>query len=154
MKKICKICGQEFETIKNGHTRKYCYNCVPSQTEGFSHAEIVTYKRNSMKKALVKYKGGACCKCGYNKCLRALEFHHLDPSKKDFTISNDHFKLKDADRNSIWIQHYPKASWIFAANIYSITNSIESSKIITLLFMYIGFCLILDFCYNCTRIHI
>ena len=87
MKKICKICGQEFETIKNGHTRKYCYNCVPSQTKGFTHAEIVTYKRNSMKKALVKYKGGACCKCGYNKCLRALEFHHLDENEKDFGIS-------------------------------------------------------------------
>lgn len=87
MKKICKICGQEFETIKNGHTRKYCYNCVPSQTEGFTHAEIVTYKRNSMKKALVKYKGGACCKCGYNKCLRALEFHHLNENEKDFGIS-------------------------------------------------------------------
>ena len=40
-----------------------------------------------MKKALIKYKGGACCKCGYNKCLRALEFHHLDPTMKDFGIS-------------------------------------------------------------------
>jgi len=40
-----------------------------------------------MKKALVKYKGGACCKCGYNKCLRALEFHHLDENEKDFGIS-------------------------------------------------------------------
>lgn len=25
--------------------------------------------------------------CGYNRCLAALSFHHRDPSKKEFTIS-------------------------------------------------------------------
>ena len=45
-------------------------------------------------------RGGKCIRCGYNKCLKALEFHHLDPSKKDFTISNDHFKLLDAVNES------------------------------------------------------
>ena len=43
---------------------------------------------------------GRCEKCGYDKCIKALEFHHLDPSKKDFTISNDHFRLKDAVEES------------------------------------------------------
>ena len=37
---------------------------------------------------------------GYDKCLKALEFHHLDPSKKDFTISNDHFKLLEVVEES------------------------------------------------------
>ena len=37
---------------------------------------------------LITYKGGKCERCGYNKCNRAVEFHHLDPSKKDFGISN------------------------------------------------------------------
>lgn len=36
---------------------------------------------------LIKYKGGKCQRCGYNKCTRALEFHHLDPTLKDFGIS-------------------------------------------------------------------
>jgi hypothetical protein len=36
----------------------------------------------------VEYKGGKCSSCGYNKCIAALEFHHLDPSKKDFSISS------------------------------------------------------------------
>jgi predicted HNH restriction endonuclease len=36
----------------------------------------------------VAYKGGECEKCGYNKYIGALEFHHLDPNKKDFEISN------------------------------------------------------------------
>ena len=43
---------------------------------------------------------GKCVRCGYDKCLKALEFHHLNPSKKDFTISNDHFKLLDAVNES------------------------------------------------------
>lgn len=35
----------------------------------------------------VEYKGGKCIVCGYNKSIRALQFHHLDPSQKDFGIS-------------------------------------------------------------------
>ncbi len=30
-----------------------------------------------------------CTKCGYNKCKRALHFHHIDPKTKKFTVSND-----------------------------------------------------------------
>ncbi len=34
----------------------------------------------------VNYKGGKCSICSYSKCLSALEFHHMDPSKKDFQL--------------------------------------------------------------------
>ena len=44
--------------------------------------------RQRLKEKLVKYKGGKCEICGYNKCINALEFHHLDPTKKDFGIAN------------------------------------------------------------------
>lgn len=36
---------------------------------------------------LIEYAGGKCMVCGYNKCIRALEFHHIDPLQKEFTIS-------------------------------------------------------------------
>jgi 5-methylcytosine-specific restriction endonuclease McrA len=36
----------------------------------------------------IEYKGGKCQICSYNRCLEALEFHHLDSSKKDFGISD------------------------------------------------------------------
>ena len=49
---------------------------------------------------LKESRGGKCVRCGYNKCLKALEFHHLDSSQKDFTISNDHFKLSEAVEES------------------------------------------------------
>lgn len=45
-------------------------------------------RRRKIKHELVEYKGGKCEKCGYDKCEEALDFHHLDPNKKDFTISS------------------------------------------------------------------
>lgn len=35
---------------------------------------------------LINQRGGKCEKCGYNHNLAALEFHHLDPSTKEFTL--------------------------------------------------------------------
>lgn len=42
-------------------------------------------RRNKIK--LVEYKGGKCEICGYDKCIDALEFHHLNPDEKEFGIS-------------------------------------------------------------------
>ncbi len=36
---------------------------------------------------VVKYKGGKCVICGYDKSVEALEFHHIDEKKKLFGIS-------------------------------------------------------------------
>ena len=55
--------------------------------EGANCRRIKNY-RQKLKEDLVKYKGGECQICGYHKCLEALEFHHLDPAKKDFSISS------------------------------------------------------------------
>jgi hypothetical protein len=43
--------------------------------------------RKRVKIKLIEYKGGKCVKCGYNKCIEALHFHHVDPKEKDFSIS-------------------------------------------------------------------
>lgn len=44
--------------------------------------------RQEQKRKLVEYKGGKCEICSYSKSNRALEFHHKDPSQKDFSISS------------------------------------------------------------------
>lgn len=87
--KQCEICGNDFEIIENGWVRKYCYDCAPHEDENCTHAEAVTIKRRAIKNALIIYAGGKCKRCGYNKCIRALEFHHLDPKEKDFGISKN-----------------------------------------------------------------
>ncbi len=43
--------------------------------------------RKELKFRAIAYKGGGCRYCGYSKCVRSLQFHHRDPSQKDFGIS-------------------------------------------------------------------
>jgi DNA replicative helicase MCM subunit Mcm2 (Cdc46/Mcm family) len=47
----------------------------------------VAEQRRILKLKAIEYKGGACQRCGYNKCPGALSFHHLDPNEKDYGIS-------------------------------------------------------------------
>lgn len=63
----------------------------------------VIYWRNRVKLQLIEYKGGACQRCGYRKPIpSAYDFHHRDPSRKDFGISGktSSFELlkKEADK--------------------------------------------------------
>lgn len=48
--------------------------------------EAVQRRRDKIKQMAVEYKGGKCAICGYDKYIGALEFHHLNPSEKDFSI--------------------------------------------------------------------
>lgn len=53
--------------------------------------EAVNKRRVELKILAVNYKGGKCELCDYNKSFKALEFHHKDPSCKDFAISGGGF---------------------------------------------------------------
>jgi len=44
--------------------------------------------RTKRRRDALDYKGGSCIVCDYNKCMSTLEFHHLDPNKKEFQISS------------------------------------------------------------------
>lgn len=44
--------------------------------------------RQDFKKMLRDLHGSKCLICGYNKCVGALEFHHLKPSGKDDCVMN------------------------------------------------------------------
>lgn len=89
MIKNCEICGAEFETLTNGTSRKYCFKCSPSYPKGGSRAETIKTMRKAMKQEVVKRLGGKCCRCGYNKCIAALVFHHRNPKEKKFALSAD-----------------------------------------------------------------
>jgi hypothetical protein len=75
-----------FDCRKHGRTefvlegRGY-YRC--KQCRG----EAVARRRRVVKQTLVLEAGGSCVLCGYDRCTAALEFHHLDPSKKSFSLS-------------------------------------------------------------------
>jgi len=75
----CKKHGQVRFTLDS--TKRYrCTAC---------RVDAVQKRRNKIKKLAVDYKGGQCSKCEYNKCISALEFHHVLPEHKDFSISRE-----------------------------------------------------------------
>jgi hypothetical protein len=43
--------------------------------------------RRRLKLRAIEYKGGKYQNCNYNKCVAALEFHHVDPTEKDFGLA-------------------------------------------------------------------
>jgi DNA-directed RNA polymerase subunit RPC12/RpoP len=47
----------------------------------------VVERRRRVKRILVEEAGGRCQLCGYDRCVSSLQFHHLDPSEKDFALS-------------------------------------------------------------------
>jgi hypothetical protein len=40
--------------------------------------------KKKRKQEMIDKMGGKCSMCGYSKCLSALEFHHVEPSTKEF----------------------------------------------------------------------
>jgi 5-methylcytosine-specific restriction endonuclease McrA len=46
----------------------------------------VAKRRKRIKAMAVQYRGGKCMICGYDKCVDALSFHHVNPSKKEFGL--------------------------------------------------------------------
>jgi hypothetical protein len=56
---------------------------APNRSDGVSD------HRRRLKSILVAEAGGGCCICGYDKHITALEFHHIDPSRKVLAISQN-----------------------------------------------------------------
>lgn len=55
----------------------YCKSCQVAN---------IDVQRRAMKQRAIEYKGGSCKICGYDKCNRALSFHHIDPTQKEFSV--------------------------------------------------------------------
>ena len=49
--------------------------------------QSVKNSRERLKKRMVYVMGDKCQCCGYDKCISALEFHHINPEEKKFTFS-------------------------------------------------------------------
>jgi transposase len=65
--------------VARGDGRFRCSRC---------RIEAVAKRRRTLKRILVEEAGGRCRLCGYSRCDRALEFHHLDPKAKQFQITS------------------------------------------------------------------
>ena len=73
---ICRVHGSTTFLIENSG-RSRCRQC---------RQDAVSRRRRKAKAQLVEEAGGHCAICGYDKYLGALQFHHLDPSQKEFGL--------------------------------------------------------------------
>jgi transposase len=73
-------CGKHglttFRLRRNGGYR--CSACL---------SEAVSRRRRRIKRMLVEEAGGGCSLCGYDRCVAALQFHHIQPTDKRFELS-------------------------------------------------------------------
>ncbi len=111
----CRLCKNHFPIklkidgkIRNLQNRKYCLKCSPFGSGNTCKLEkipiINTEKkkrdnkkyrkwqrkaRKERKQRLVEISGGKCVVCGYSRCIKALEFHHIDDKEeKSFGLTN------------------------------------------------------------------
>jgi hypothetical protein len=50
--------------------------------------QLVVRRRRKVKQVLVEEARVVCAGCGYSRCMAALEFHHLVPGEKSFSLSH------------------------------------------------------------------
>lgn len=66
----CKICDLNSKNLN-------CIKCLKKILQ------------QSIKISFLEFYGGKCSNCSYNKCIRALEFHHKDENLKSFEITTN-----------------------------------------------------------------
>ena len=109
-KKFCKKCGKKLrynnktllckKCLYSIEFVQYCASCgialnkenslkKKNNEKFYSYCNKCLYEKQKRrwierKKEAVEYKGGKCIVCGYNKCMGALEFHHVNLENKNF----------------------------------------------------------------------
>jgi predicted HNH restriction endonuclease len=107
---------------KHGHTEftyssKYKIKCIKCQSVRKS------LRKNRNRQDLLKIHGSKCSVCSYDKCSSALQFHHIDPSEKEFEISESAYSLENLIAEA-------KKCVLLCANCHAeVENEILKSKI-------------------------
>jgi Homeodomain-like domain-containing protein len=84
VRKLERVCRQHGPgTFVLGHGGTYrCVRC---------HRDAVARRRRAIRAKVIQEAGGRCVVCGYSSYVGALQFHHLDPSQKEFGLSSRGF---------------------------------------------------------------
>lgn len=118
--KTCSSCGinlpvSSFYRHGDRWTRGRCKAC---------HVSYRCRHFAKVKAALINHKGGRCERCGRAGHPTIFDFHHKDPSKKEFSISERHGRgveslLSEAEKCELLcclchrIEHASDTSWDF-----------------------------------------
>lgn len=88
-KEISKILNISYTTVKK-YTKKRIKLTEREKKEN-EYSKNKKWRVN-IKLQCVNFLGGKCSVCGYNKCLAALDLHHVNGNDKDFVISGPNLK--------------------------------------------------------------
>jgi hypothetical protein len=116
-KRDCRKCSKTIPTTlridgktRSLQNRKFCLECSPYKGHNTSPNDptgrrrkgpykeytdvqkdaikVCSYYRGLKRRTeLIELSGGKCSECGYNKCNRALSFHHIDQTTKLFGLT-------------------------------------------------------------------
>lgn len=89
-----------------------------------SYEHVKNY-RQKQKENIIYVMGGRCACCGYDRCNRALELHHLNPAEKEFTFA--------ANTNRAWeyvVKELPKTIMVCANCHREIHDGLISNNIL------------------------
>jgi 5-methylcytosine-specific restriction endonuclease McrA len=73
----CRHHGRGIFVIENSG-RVRCRQC---------RMDRVAERRRKVKRILIEEAGGSCVRCGYDRFVGALQFHHVDPAEKSFGVA-------------------------------------------------------------------
>lgn len=81
---VCLTCGKPI----SGRKFKFCSTGCKTKYHGPCANNVVAQYQRGLKRKLhlIKMLGGKCSRCGYNKNITALCFHHIEPSKKNLRL--------------------------------------------------------------------
>jgi hypothetical protein len=89
--KTCKWASQFTQTGKPVYKTR-CADCLNKHLSGRRKAtrprvtSLALDRKYKVKKRCVEYLGGRCVGCGYDRCIKAMTFHHRDPEVKAFEV--------------------------------------------------------------------
>jgi DNA-binding transcriptional ArsR family regulator len=105
IRRRCRRHGMTTFVAQGKHRYYRCRRC---------RSEDVAARRRRVKAILVSEAGGRCMICGYDTHPGALEFHHLDPARKEFELS-----LRGVTRSIARIREEARKCVLLCANCHA-----------------------------------
>ena len=92
--KLCNACKQQvsidqFYCGSDGRLFSRCIQCESTR----KHNAVINFKLLCMQ----YLDTDKCELCGYDQCLAAIDFHHIDPKGKDFPLGKYHYRYELTD---------------------------------------------------------
>lgn len=91
-RKMCRWTSSFSQTGKPEYRARCndCHNFYLSTLRKASRPVVTTHaldRKYLTKTTCVDYLGGRCARCGYDCCVKSMTFHHRNPGRKSFSVS-------------------------------------------------------------------